>query len=155
MGCWYAYILICIYYGRLICILICIYYWLLISIIYWYVYIWAVDMHVYLYWYIYIYILWAVDMHGRTPTGLTPPSDPSDGCGAVPDPAHSLHRSYFLLWSYFVLYWSYFVFHRSYFIQLFPSTLLYPVSLLIWGWDHLVGQLTSYFLASDLGSDQY
>ena len=24
-----------------------------------------------------------VDMHGRAPLGLTPPSDPSDGCGAV------------------------------------------------------------------------
>ena len=26
-----------------------------------------------------------VDMHGRAPLGLTPPSDPSDGCGAVAD----------------------------------------------------------------------
>ena len=43
-------------------------------------------------------------MHGRTPAGLTPPSDPSDGCEAVPDPAHSLHWSYFLHQNFSSLY---------------------------------------------------
>ena len=41
-------------------------------------------------------------MHGRSYSALTPPSDRSDGCGAAADPAHSLHRGYFVF--IFVLY---------------------------------------------------